>query len=186
MSDENAPIDEQSLYLCRLRFNATVIFVVWYSAERDGFIRDAAGRLLAASDPETLTAAIKARGLRLEEDEPADYDFDRIRTWCANPDKTRIDCRDFLDTWNFFDDLAGRPGDEETLYVRLSRAADKSYKKLFWGSNLPAVTPPGERFTPNWGADELHEIRLIFEAGLDLLNSSLPGSVEKALPENQS
>lgn len=176
MSDAKAAMDERSHYLCRLRFNGAVIFVAWYSAERDGFVRDAAGRLLAAFDPETLTAVIEARGLHLEEDEPADYDFDRLRMWCTAPDDARIDRPDFLNTWNFFDDLAGLHEGEETRYARLSRAADKSYKKLFWGSNLPAVTPPGEQFIPEWRPEELDEIRLVFEAGLEMLNSSLPAS----------
>ncbi len=32
-------------YLCRVRLNGTLIFVVWYSGDRDGFVRDEAGRL---------------------------------------------------------------------------------------------------------------------------------------------
>ncbi len=47
------------------------------------------------------------------------------------------------------------------------------YDKLFWGCNLPAVTPPGEWFTPEWREDELAVIRQTFEAGLAQLESEL-------------
>ena len=86
-----------------------MVFVIWYSGERDGFVHDDAGRLLTARTQEALTAAAGGRDIPLVNDEPADYDFDRIRAWCAAPDGTAIDCSAFLDAWNFLDDLAGCP-----------------------------------------------------------------------------
>jgi len=41
-------MEERLHYLCRLRFTGTEMFVVWHSGERDGFVRDEAGRLRAA------------------------------------------------------------------------------------------------------------------------------------------
>jgi hypothetical protein len=166
-------MEERLHYLCRVRLNGAVVFVIWYSGERDGFVRDDVGRLRAACTPEVLTAAAGARDVFLVSSEPADYDFDRIRAWCAAPDGSGIDCSAFLDTWNFLDDLAGLYDGAETPYARLSRGAAARYDKLFWGSNLPAVTPSGERFEPDWRADELAEVRLVLEAGLGLLESEL-------------
>lgn len=160
-------------YLCRVRLNEIVVFVVWYSGEPDGFARDDAGRLRAACTPEALTATAEMRDLLLASEAQADYDFDRIRAWCTAPDEAGIDCATFLNTWNFLDDLARLPDGGETRYTRLSRDAAACYDKLFWGSNLPAVTPPGKRFEPDWRADELAEVQLVMAAGLDLLESEL-------------
>jgi hypothetical protein len=166
-------MEDRLHYLCRVRLNGAVVFVAWYSGERDGFARDDAGRLRAACTPEALTATAGMRDVLLESHAPADYDFDGIRAWCAAPAGEGIDCAAFLNAWNFFDDLAGLSDGAETAYTQLSREAAACYDKLFWGCNLPAVTPPGERFEPEWRADELAEVHLVLEAGLDLLESEL-------------
>jgi hypothetical protein len=166
-------MDERLHDLCRVRLNETVVFVVWYSGERDGFARNDAGRLRVACTPEALTSATEARDALLVSNELADYDFDQIRAWCAAPEAARIDCAAFLNVWNFLDDLAGLHDGPDTPYTRLSRGAAACYDKLFWGNNLPAITPPGERFEPVWRADELAEVRLVLEAGVGLLESEL-------------
>ena len=66
------------------------------------------------------------------------------------------------------DDLTGLHTGANTPYTRLSRAAAGCYDKLFWGCNLPPVTPPGERYVPRWRPDELADLRRVMRAGLDL------------------
>jgi hypothetical protein len=80
-----------------------------------------------------------------------------------------------LDAWNFLDDLAGMHVGADTPYARLSRGAAECYDRLFWGNNLPAVTPPGERFEPVWSAEELIKIRRVLAAGLVILAAELRG-----------
>jgi len=166
-------MEERLHYLCRVRFDGIVIFVVWHSVERDGFVRDEAGRLRAACTPEALTGIAGARNVVPVNSEPIEYDFDRIRAWCAAPDVAGVDHAAFLDAWNFLNDLAGLHDGADTPYTRLSRGAAECCDKLFWGCNLPAVTPPGERFEPAWQADELIAIRRVLEAGLELFESEL-------------
>ena len=160
-------------YPCRLRINQTELFVIWYSDERDGFVRDQGDRLLVTSTSAALAAAAEAHDVALVKDEAAEYDFDRIRAWCLAPSAEGIDCAAFVDAWNFFDDLAGLSDGADTPYTRLSRAGAARYDKLFWGCNLPAVTPAAERFEPDWEAAEVGEIRRLLAAGLDLLASEL-------------
>jgi hypothetical protein len=170
-------------YTCQLRLDGEMAFVVWYSGERDGFLRDAGGRLLTACTLEALAAAAQARGIGLEDAEPSIYDFDRINTWCAAPNAAGVDCQAFLDAWNLFDDLAGLHTGADNPYARLSRETAGCYDRLFWGNNLPTVTPPGEQFEPVWSAEELIEIRRVLAAGLVLLATELPrrGAAEPAL-----
>src|SRR5271157_1951201 len=167
------PMEERLHYLCRVRLKEIVVFVVSHSGERDGFVRDKAGRLRAACTPEALTATAGARNVLPVNSEPIEYDFERIGAWCAAPELAGVDHAAFLDAWNFLDELAGLHNGADTLYTRLTRGAVECYDKLFWGSNLPAVTPPRERFDPARQADELIEFRRVLEAGLGLLESEL-------------
>ncbi|WP_337174528.1 hypothetical protein [Paludisphaera sp.] len=147
--------------------------MLWFSDDRDGFVRDEAGRLLTAATAETLTAVARSRDITPVDCDPAGYDLDRIRAWCSAPEASAMNCPALLDAWNFFDDMAGMPDGADTPRGRRSRGATACYEKLFWGSNLPAVTPPGERFAPEWRADELIQLRSVLEAGLDLVESEL-------------
>jgi hypothetical protein len=151
--------------------NGVDTFVLWYQEEREGFVRRPDGQLLAACSLEDLASAAAEMGLPLVHDEPARYDFDQLREWCVRAESADVDCPVFLDAWNFFDDLARLHEDCQSDYAKLSRRASQSYDKLFWGNNLPSMTPPGKRFTPTWSAEELEGIRLVMEAGLRIVEA---------------
>jgi hypothetical protein len=168
-------VEAPDYYPCRVRLDGKPRFVAWYTAGRDGFLRGPGGQLVTADTTEAL-------GVPLATAEPAGYEFDRIRAWCAAPDPAGVDCRAFLDAWNFLDDLTGLHAGADTPHTRLSRAAARVYDKLFWGNNLPAVTPPGERFEPSWSPEELAAISGVFESGLGVLAAELAGSTQDAEP----
>jgi hypothetical protein len=163
-------MEARQYYPCEVQLDGVTRVVAWYSDDRDGFLRDAGGRLVVADDADAL-------GVPLEEAEPVRYDFDLIRAWCAAPNAAGVDCREFLNAWNFLDDLTGLHTKADMPHTRLSRAAAGEYDKLFWGNNLPAVTPPGERFEPTWSPEELAAIRGVFESGLGVLAAELARSV---------
>jgi hypothetical protein len=161
-------VESPLYYPCCVQFNGEARFVAWYSGDPDGFLREPGGRLVVADAADALQVP-------LEVVEPVRYDFDHIRSWCKRPGAGGVDCRAFLDAWNFLDDLAGLYAGADTAHTRLSRSAAEVYDKLFWGNNNPAVTPPGERFDPSWSPEELATIRGVFESGLDLLAAELAG-----------
>lgn len=158
---------ERRYYLCRVRFRGDVVFVVWYSDDRDGFLRDGGGRLVVGRSPKTIATPTPL------EDEPTDYDFDRLQAWCTVPSAADVDCRTFLNAWNFFDDLAGLHNGGESTYIQLSREASACYDKLFWGNNLLAITPSGERYVPTWNEEELAEMRRVMVESLRLFEAEL-------------
>jgi hypothetical protein len=173
---------ERLYFPCRVRLNGADAFVVWYEDERDGFVRRPDGRLLVGKSAEALAVEAGDAGMVLEPEARTEYDFDRLRAWCRRPAHEGVECPAFLNAWNFFDDLGGLHTAPTSAYARLSRAAGGCYDKLFWGNNLPSVTPPGERFDPPWSATELAAMRGVFEAGLDVLESELLGSSGAAEP----
>jgi hypothetical protein len=164
-------MEARSYYPCRIQFNGQAKLVAWYSADRDGFLRDPDGRLVVVDTAEAL-------GVTLEVSDVVDYDFDRIRAWCSAPKAASVDCQTFLNAWNFLDDLTGLHTGEKSLHVQLSRSAGNVYDKLFWGNNVPAITPPGEQFVPQWSNEDLELMRNVFQSGLAVLDAELAGRNE--------
>jgi hypothetical protein len=44
---------------------------------------------------------------------------------------------------------------------------------VFFGNNLPAMTPPGEHYVPEWDDEEIALLWRIIGQGVDLIRSSL-------------
>lgn len=45
------------------------------------------------------------------------------------------------------------------------------YEKLFWGNNLPTVTPAGKTYVPVWTQNELERLRSVMAYGIDNFHS---------------
>lgn len=164
---------DQTYYCCLIRLDGDDKFVIWFEAERDGFVCDSDGRLIWASSPAELATTARNRGISLVAENATLYDFDQISDWiqCRAPE--RVDCDAFLNAWNFFDDLARIHERPDRNYAKLSWAAANVYDLLFWGCNLPSVTPPGERFEPTWPRESLDEIAAVMVAGIELVRHKL-------------
>lgn len=175
---------ERLYFPCRVRLNGAEVFVIWYEDERDGFVRLPDGKLLVAGSWDALGVKARKVSVPLEPEARTDYDFDGLRVWCRTLTAQGVECRLFLDAWNFFDDLADLHTAPDTQYARLSRTAAGCYDKLFWGNNLPSVTPPGERLDPSWSREELAAVGRVFEAGLGCLVAELAGSTQGTEPDS--
>lgn len=64
-------------------------------------------------------------------------------------------CSPLLNVWNLITDLPGHA----TLFDHADARATAIYDKLFWGCNVPAMTPAGEHFTPSWSSSELAALK---------------------------
>ncbi len=54
-------MEQRSHYPCRLRLHGAFVFLIWYSDDRDGFVRDHAGRLVIAGTPDALLTVASAK-----------------------------------------------------------------------------------------------------------------------------
>jgi len=68
-------------------------------------------------------------------------------------------CKILLDDWNIIEDLIRTVGQESDLLSLRCPVLDKLYEKLFWGNNLPAVTPEGASYQPLWEQEEIFIFR---------------------------
>lgn len=118
------------------------------------------GRLVYWKSLSELESYIAKQGISLRElggQEMFKLDLDKVAHWVKHPTK-HIEPNMFNDAWNFAGDL------EATIPFGfkkndLQKETLKIYNKLFWGLNLPAVTPKGRYYVPTWKHREVLILR---------------------------
>ncbi len=158
----------QSLsYVVLLRACGHEHFLLWQSggAAPDRYVlQPGSSSFLRAATLEALLDGAAKLGCRVAEPTPEVMDLDRLFRMLAalRPERsssTRT-CACLLNGWNTLEDMArsiGIPMDgpdpEEQAALGLA------YDKLFYGNNLPALTPAGQCYSPLFTARERRAIR---------------------------
>lgn len=150
------------------QLNGTIGYLIWFSNDKDSVVLQPDGLGTCFSSLLHAHTYATAHQLGVQEETPVLHDLDLIARWLQCILSADVDCKAFLNAWNLFDNVAVsvgatfRPDDTETYTV---------YEKLFWGSNLPVLTPPGEHYIPVWSDDELLLLRATLANGLALFRS---------------
>lgn len=148
-------------------------FLVWCEGQSgDYYLRDG-DNLIAGDSLDALRNALaeKSRGvdwgsLCLIDIDQLFSDFEAISIeHTSDDDQNSL----FLDGWNFFEDLIRTFGLEQDFSKFRTARLDKVYEKIFWGCNLPAVTPEAKSYSPLWAENEIEvwreymcELRKVF------------------------
>lgn len=172
-------------YICIARLGGASHYFLWQTdLEMDRLDRvvvdDDGGRIASFATENEARAHATARGGPAATEPPAVYDLDRIAAWCDHPTEVTLDREAVLNAWNLFSDL-GDPAPGVTNAFRFAASsAGASYEKLFFSTNLPAMTPAGSSYTPLWSAAELDRLSQALRLGLEEFASRLPsiGPVE--------
>lgn len=154
--------DHRSHFAVRYRLDGSERYFIWYTDDQDGVLLADAGRLATFSTLSAVEQFLSLRDLALEPEQSDIYDFDQLDSWVAQPKAETIDCVVMLNVWNLLTDILR----SLSLPMRGAKESLDIYDKLFWGSNIPAVTPEGRKFIPNWSAGEIEAIARIFSSGL--------------------
>ena len=153
------------------RLHQTDAYLIWYSNDQDGVIIDESSHIPTFHDQASLRRYASALGLAVSDEEPLLHDLDRVSQWLAHPGPQTIDCPLLFGAWNLFLDVASSVADQ--AFIQRQAALDHIYNKLFWGSNLPAMTPPGEHYTPAWKKREVALLWQTLDTGLKLFQAHL-------------
>jgi hypothetical protein len=147
-------------------------FLIWISDDTDLVATGADGNVLSFASVDVLRSyAAEMRWTVENDDNPILHDLDFIIRWVAAPVEP-VDCVQILNGWNLFKDISTSVGSPRNgVFEPLDSQSFVLYDRIFWGNNLPAVTPQGERFVPSWSPDELRAITQVLAAGLDLFTS---------------
>lgn len=139
-----------------------------YVADEVDSVLTADGKLLLFLRLTTLTSYAARLGLTISRVDEQVIDFDKLISWCQ---QTETPCDRVLTAWNLFTDISHSIGQPIPSDQR-NRLTDRIYDKLFYGSNLPAVTPEGHCYIPIWLARERTQLVTIMRAGLAMLKAN--------------
>lgn len=158
-------------YIYWYRFDNKDGYLIWFStAESDGFIVDNEGFIPSFENIENLLLLAENLAIKVEVDEPNFFDLDIVQNWLKNSDEKINDYNPFLNAWNLFDDISNSSNgnfDKNRIF------SNNIYEKIFWGCNLPAMTPEGESFTPGWTKKELKIIRETLSFGFQMFGEKV-------------
>jgi hypothetical protein len=158
----------KTYYRLLYRLDGTDQLLLWFSDEEDGVFTEAPGRVLSFATEARLLSFTDRHGLPVAEEGPILHDLDAVQRWTTDPRAETLDCRDALAAWNLFMDVASSLPVEGAAFVRADSELNLIYEKVFWGNNLPAVTPEGERYEPLWTEDEVSHLAGLLSRGFEL------------------
>lgn len=167
----------RTYYAVRYRLDNRDRYLIWFAEERtgqdgdcDGVVVDKNMRVPTFASLSELQSYTNGLGISVETEDPAFNNFDTIAKWLTIKrlkwnGPTEFPCNDFLDAWHLFADISRSIGGtfdsdkERNLQI---------YRRIFWGSNIPALTPEGEHWVPFWPNRQKRLIRQVMSQGLKM------------------
>jgi hypothetical protein len=162
-------LNPQDHYACWHCLGSQDRYLLWFYGGPptwdDGVALADDGRVPAFGSVEEVADFARARGVDLGEGGMIEtsHDLDAVAAWLEHPSAEEVDCDTLLSAWNLFADVAVSVGADLDPWADATIGV---YLKLFWGNNLPAMTPPGECYVPEWDADEVGQIAEVLGEGL--------------------
>jgi hypothetical protein len=166
-------------FSCLYRLNGEARYLIWIGDEQDSVAVDAGGFIPTFKDPLPLRRYADLNHYSLESEEPTLIDLDRVAIWMKSPTEP-VNCEEVLVAWNLFIDVAASVGDSGIAFERLDSQTLAIYHKIFAGNNLPAITPKGCHYVPEWSPDEIASLAEILSTGLDMFASCTRGWPQEA------
>jgi hypothetical protein len=155
-------------YILWYRLDGLDKFLIWYTNDEDGVVlRD--GMMPVFSRQDDLHRYAAAQGITIKKEQPRLHDLDVVAKWimCLSPEA--IDCNEFNAAWNLFADVSEKTN---SIFDKEKKLTKKIYNKLFWGMNLPSVTPNGKEYDPFWTKAEVKILHDVMTKGLDLFRAT--------------
>lgn len=153
----------KTYYRCLIRFRQRDRYALWYTNDVDGFVLRR-GKIPVFGSEEELERFAGQQEVVLEPEEPEVHHLDLAAQWVQTGVGAGVNCSVFNSVFNLCLDAAaalGQPASWERPEF------NRIYDKLFWGCNLPAVTPPGREYVPLWSLEELAILRDVLRKALD-------------------
>jgi hypothetical protein len=161
---------ERKYYILWYRLDGSNSYLIWFSDENDEVLVDEGGVVPSFKDTNSLVNYAEERGISVDVGEPILLDLDVLGRWLKEKDVELIDPSRFNGAWNLFADVSRSVNGGFDSNRELTQ---KIYNKLFWGCNLPSVTPEGEQYHPAWTERELKIMYEVLGSGLQMFRRSV-------------
>jgi hypothetical protein len=151
-----------SYYPIAIELYSKQILLLWYTDFKDGILVDKNNKALIFNSLEEVKNYTLDNHIKINFDDFSTYNINILTTWLQNPSSQSIAYQLFLDLWNLVTDIAysckvkflGNSKDDLTTLI---------YDKLFYGNNLPSITPQGKFYKPIWTKEELNFLVKVME-----------------------
>jgi len=163
------------MYPYTLKFRGRRTTLLWCSGRRgDVFFVEHTGKLLTARSLTELKRLLRGR-LDVHWKEHAELDLDSfwraVQGLRAGRASAQTTCRTLLNGWNFTEDLLRTLGAKREGRGFRTHLLNRCYDKVFFGSNLPSVTPKSKRYQPIWTREEITALRAAFAAAWERIET---------------
>ncbi|MDE6780434.1 MAG: hypothetical protein K2J40_03120 [Ruminococcus sp.] len=149
-------------------FGDSSYFVIWYEDENnENRVYNSGGKVICFPSEEKAQQNAEKFGITVTG--TCFYDIEHL-FYLIETHSKETDCNFLIDFWNLFSDIAYSVGKE--LEPIKTRRINRCYNKLFWGLNLPAVTPEGCEYEPIFTKRERKLIREIMRTGLEIFEKN--------------
>lgn len=145
-------------------------YLIWFTTTQDctdGVVVTSDGSIPLFNSKAELAQFAEANSfVPTDASKPILHNLDAVAKWLKLKKMKRarrVDCVEFLNAWNLFVDISKSVDggfDPNPTHTQ------KIYSKLFWGNNLPAVTPIGRSYVPLWSGCELEIMHEVLKHGL--------------------
>jgi hypothetical protein len=165
-------------YALWYRLDSQDRYLVWVEGEdssKDTVMLDRNGYLLVFDLPDRVLDYAEKNNLSISVENLSVHDLDRIESWIGNI-SSPLDCVNILSAWNLFSDVSHSVERYQERFVLLDRTHHEIYNKIFFGNNLPSITPEGETYVPEWSLAELDIVCDLMSSGITMFRGNLRGS----------
>lgn len=165
-------------YLLWFQLDEEDRYLIWitHEVDKDRIATNSADKVLVFSTPQKALQYADQQGWKIDLESPVLYDLDYVKDWLEQPDPDDVDCVEFLHAWNLFNDVAYSLSliqPEGNDFIAGTELTNLVYDKLFWGNNLPSVTPEGKEYIPIWPAEHVEELKRVLDAGLKMFREHI-------------
>lgn len=163
------PSKETQFYPYRCLYKGTEKLLIWKSLFEgdDSFLLDNGNNLVISTSKDALRKKVGNIYHQINWPEEGFIDFDKfwiaLRNLRPNKASSNKTCNVLLEGWNFIEDLGKSLGHYKTLEILKTAMLNKCYDKLFYGNNLPSITPENKSYNPLWSKEEIQSIRNAFK-----------------------
>jgi hypothetical protein len=157
-------------YIVKFRLNNKDSYLIWCTNDIDKVLTTTNGKILHFPNKQSLLAYAANNKITIVPEEPAFYNLDSVSEWIKTGNTKNVNCNKLNNAWNLFQDISLSVN---VAFDSKKEITDTVYEKLFWGCNLPVVTPEGKSYVPIWSQKEIKILKNILSVGIKLFKESL-------------
>lgn len=157
-------------------FNGKVTVLIWQVTDKnygDNFKLDSKKNLIESPSVDQMKKRLGKEAEKVIWEDESSINFDKfwvaLRNLRVGRGSSIKTCDILLNGWNFIEDMLTTFNYEDEKKKLRVPILQKTYDKVFYGNNLPSVTPEGVSYEPLWLREEIVSMRKAFRSAWSFL-----------------